>query len=69
MEQIKAERAEELKNELAAIDQEDTFAQYWAQSPSASVIRDYKAGRTVEIKARRIRNRKNREALSRARKI
>lgn len=69
MEQIKAERAEELKDELAAIDQKDTFAQYWAQSPSASVIRDYKAGRTVEIKARRIRNRKNREALSRARKI
>ncbi|WP_156912313.1 hypothetical protein [Roseibium algicola] len=69
MEQINAERAAELKAELASIDPADTFSQYWAQSPSASVIRDYKAGRTVEIKACRIRNRKNREALARARKI
>lgn len=30
----------------------DTFAAYWAGSASASVMRDYRAGRVVTIEAR-----------------
>lgn len=66
MTQIKAAREAEYQAEIASIDPRDTLALYWAGSASASVIRDYKAGRVTTINADRIRRKNNRDALARA---
>jgi hypothetical protein len=52
--------------EVARIDPRDTFALYWADSASASVLRDYKAGRVTTINADRLRRKRNRAALANA---
>lgn len=64
--QIKAAREAEYQAEVARIDPADTLALYWAASASASVIRDYKAGRVTTINADRLRRKSNRDALARA---
>jgi hypothetical protein len=66
MDKIKADRDAEYRAEIAAIDPADTTALYWAGSASASVMRDYKAGRTVTINADRLRRKRNAAALARA---
>lgn len=66
MTELKAAREAEYQAEIAKIDPRDTFALYWAGSASASVIRDYKAGRVTTINADRLRRRSNRDALARA---
>lgn len=67
--EIRAARAAELEAELAEIDPADTFALYWADTVSASVLRDYRAGRVETIRAERRRARRNAEALKRAKKV
>lgn len=67
--EIQAARAAELAAELAEIDPADTFALYWADTVSASVLRDYRAGRVETIRAERRRARRNAEALKRAKKV
>lgn len=66
MAEVKAAREADYQAEIAKIDPADTLALYWAQSASASVIRDYKAGRVVNINADRLRRKSNRDALARA---
>lgn len=66
MNEVKAAREAEYQAEIASIDTTDTLALYWAGSASASVIRDYKAGRVVTINADRLRRKRNRDALARA---
>lgn len=69
MTEVKAAREADYQAELATIDQTDTFAAYWAGSASASVIRDYKAGRVTTINADRLRRNSNRDALARAKRV
>ena len=45
-------RESEYQAEVAAAGS-DSFAVYWAGSASASVLRDYKAGRVITIKSGR----------------
>lgn len=66
MTEVKAAREADYQAEVATIDPRDTLALYWAQSASASVIRDYKAGRVVTVNADKLRRKNNRDALSRA---
>lgn len=66
MTQIKAAREAEYQAEIAKIAPSDTLALYWAGSASASVIRDYKAGRVSTVNADRLRRKNNRDALARA---
>lgn len=69
MTEVKAAREADYQAELATIDPTDTFAAYWAGSASASVIRDYKAGRVTTINADRLRRKSNRDALARAKRV
>lgn len=64
MNEVNAAREADYQAEIANIDPRDTLALYWAQSASASVIRDYKAGRVVTINADKLRRKSNRNALS-----
>lgn len=64
MNEVKAAREVEYQAEISSIDPKDTFSLYWVQSASASVIRDYKAGRVVTINADKLRRKSNRNALS-----
>lgn len=64
--EVKAARESDYQSEIANIDPRDTLSLYWAQSASASVIRDYKAGRVTNINADKLRRKSNRDALSRA---
>lgn len=66
MTEIKAAREAEYQAEVANIDPSDTLAIYWAGSASASVMRDYRAGRVTTINADRIRRKNNRDVLARA---
>lgn len=47
MARIRKARTAELRAELA--NASDSFAAYWAGSASASVLRDYQAGRVVDV--------------------
>lgn len=67
--ELKAAREADYQAEIANIDPTDTLALYWAGSASASVIRDYKAGRVTTINADRIRRRNQRNVLARAVKV
>lgn len=69
MTEVKAAREADYQAEIANIDSTDTLALYWAQSASASVIRDYKAGRVTTINADKLRRASNRNALANARKV
>lgn len=64
--ELTAAREADYQAEIAGIDPTDTLALYWAGSASASVLRDYKAGRVTTINADRIRRRKQRDVLARA---
>jgi hypothetical protein len=66
MTEIKAAREAEYQAEIAKIDPTDTLAVYWAGSASASVLRDYKAGRVTTVNADRLRRKNNRDVLARA---
>lgn len=66
MTEVKAAREADYQAEIANIDPRDTLALYWAGSASASVLRDYKAGRVTTVNADRLRSRRNRDALARA---
>ena len=67
--ELTAAREADYQAEIARIDPTDTLALYWAGSASASVLRDYKAGRVTTINADRIRRRKQRDVLARAVKV
>lgn len=66
MTEVKAARESDYQAEIATIDPRDTLALYWACSASASVIRDYKAGRVSTVNADRLRRKNNRDVLARA---
>ncbi|MDE3796970.1 hypothetical protein I7G59_06430 [Sinorhizobium meliloti] len=66
MTEVKAAREADYQAEVAAINPDDALAIYWAGSASASVIRDYKAGRVTTVNADRLRRKRNRDALARA---
>lgn len=69
MTEVKAAREADYQAEIANIDPTDTLALYWAGSASASVIRDYKAGRVTTINADKLRRKNNRNALALAKKV
>jgi len=66
MTEVKAAREADYQAEIANINPADTLAIYWAGSASASVLRDYKAGRVSTVNADRLRRSSNRAALARA---
>lgn len=59
MAEVKAAREADYQAEIAAINPADTLALYWAGSASASVMRDYKAGRVSTVNADRLRRKNN----------
>lgn len=69
MTEVKAAREADYQAEIANIDPTDSLALYWAGSASASVIRDYKAGRVTTINADKLRRKNNRNALALAKKV